>query len=376
MAPLTAVAAVLERFNEPLTLMEFEVPRAEPGALVVKIDAATVCGSDLHIWANHLGPTYTLPLPLVLGHEMVGEIVELGSGADLDSLGNSLRVGDRVVWANEACGHCYVCTIEREPRLCPARKFVGLTNAERPPHFVGAFAEYGYVFPGQQRLRVDEAVLSEWASAGSCALRTVINTVAAAGGIDFLDSVVIQGAGPLGLFSAAIVSTLNPKHLIVVGAPDDRLRVAEAWGATHTISIAEYPTAEARRDAIAAITGRGGPSVALEVSGAPGAVAEGVAMLRANGRYVLSGTLGGGPQPIDMSRVTTRGLHLTGSMSGDIDSYFKAMEFLGKFRDRFDWGLMLGNRYGLHQVTEALESMGSMREIKPVLDPRLTVRNA
>jgi len=101
-----------------------------------------------------------------------------------------------------------------------------------------------------------------------------------------------------------------------------------------------------------------------------------VAMLRANGRYVLSGTLGGGPQPIDMSRVTTRGLHLTGSMSGDIDSYFKAMEFLGKFRDRFDWGLMLGNRYGLHQVTEALESMGSMREIKPVLDPRLTVRNA
>lgn len=373
MAPQTAVAAVLERFNEPLALREFEIPVAAPGAIVVEIDVATVCGSDLHVWANHLGPTYTLPLPMVAGHEMVGAIVALGSGSDVDSLGNLLRVGDRVVWANEGCQRCYVCTIEREPRLCPSRKFVGLTSSVQPPHFTGAFAEYGYIFPGQQRLRVDDAVRSEWASAGSCALRSVINTVEAAGGIDFLDSVVVQGSGPLGLFATAIVATFNPKHLVVVGAPSERLRLAEAWGATHTVSIEEHPSGEARREVIGSITGLGGPSVVLEVSGAPGAVAEGVAMLRANGRYVLSGTIGGGPQPIDMSRVTTRGLHLRGSMSGDIDSYYKAMEFLLRFRGRFDWDLMLGNRYGLHQVADALESMRDLHEIKPVIDPKLTV---
>ena len=376
MAPQTALAAVLETFNEPLTLTEFAVPEPAPGAIVVKIDAATVCGSDLHIWSNHLGPTYTLPLPVVLGHEMVGEVVSLGSGSDIDSLGHALQLGDRIVGANEACQHCYVCTVERQPRLCPARKLVGLTSSAEPPHFVGAFAEYGYVFPGQQRLRVADTVRSEWASAGSCALRTVVNTVEAAGGIDFLDSVVIQGAGPLGLFATAIASTLSPRHLIVVGAPDQRLQVAQAWGATHTVSIEEHPTADARLEVIQSITGMGGPSVVVEVSGAPGAVAEGLAMLRPNGRYVLSGTLGGGPQPIDMSRVTTRGLHLTGSMSGDIDSYYKAMDFLSRFRSRFDWDLMLGASYGLHEVTAALTSMRDMREIKPVIDPRLTVRDA
>ncbi|GAC1345728.1 MAG: hypothetical protein NVSMB29_20030 [Candidatus Dormibacteria bacterium] len=251
---------------------------------------------------------------------------------------------------------------------------VGITDCSKPPHFVGAFAEYGYVFPDQGRLRVPDGVESAWASAGSCALRTVVNTVEAAGRIDYLDSVVVQGAGPLGLFATALVSMHAPRHLIVVGAPDDRLALATEWGATHTISVQEHPDPADRLDLVQTITGRGGPSVALEVSGAPGAVPEGIAMLRAHGRYVISGTLGGGDQSLDVARITARGLRVAGSMSGDVDSYFKALEFLDRHRDRFDWGAMLGNRYGLHQVTEALESMRAMREIKPVLDPTLTVR--
>ena len=368
----TGRAAVLEEFNEPLTLLEYPIPDPEAGALVAEIDVATVCGSDLHIWANHLGPTYSLPLPLVLGHEMVGRIVAIGPGAEVDSLGQPLAVGDRVVWANESCGRCLVCTVEKEPRLCLARHFVGLTSATAAPHFVGAFADYGYVFPGQGRVRVPDDVDSGWASAGSCALRTVVNTVEAAGRIDYMDSVVIQGSGPLGLFAAALVSTLSPRHTIVIGAPDDRLLLAKEWGATHTISIEQHPEPADRLAAVHNITGRGGPSVVLEVSGAPGAVAEGIAMLRPNGRYVMSGTIGGGVQPIDISRVTTRGLTITGSMSGDIDAYFKAMEFLSTHRERFDWNRMLGRRYGLHEVTDALGAMQRMEEIKPIIDPSIT----
>ena len=199
----------------------------------------------------------------------------------------------------------------------------------------------------------------------------MVNTVEAAGRIDYLDSVVIQGAGPLGLFAAAIVSTLNPRHLIVVGAPDDRLELAKEWGATHTVSIEKTPTAEERLSAIQDITGRGGASVALEVSGAHGAVAEGIAMLRPKGRYVMSGTIGGGTQPIDISRVTTRGLSIAGSMSGDIDSYFKALEFLSTHQNVFNWDRMLGRRYGLHQVTDALSAMRGMYEIKPIIDPSI-----
>ncbi|GAC1345731.1 MAG: hypothetical protein NVSMB29_20040 [Candidatus Dormibacteria bacterium] len=96
MTMTTGFAAVLERFSEPLVLRDFELPTPEPGALLTRINTATICGSDLHIWANELGSTYTLPLPVVLGHEMVGEITALGAGAEAGSIRQRLRVGERV----------------------------------------------------------------------------------------------------------------------------------------------------------------------------------------------------------------------------------------------------------------------------------------
>ncbi|HEY4452128.1 MAG TPA: zinc-binding dehydrogenase [Solirubrobacteraceae bacterium] len=368
----TGRAAVLEEYGARMEVREYPIPEPAPGAILVAIEVATVCGSDLHIWEGELGATYTVPMPLIIGHEMVGRVVRLGAGAELDSAGSPLAPGDRVVWANEPCRHCYMCTVERELTLCTNRRMAGLIDCSVAPHFTGAFAEYGYISPGSGRLRVPDEVESTWASAGSCALRTVINTVEAAGRVDFLDSVVVQGAGPLGLFTVALMSLHSPRHLIVVGAPDERLELARSWGATHSVSIEEYSDALARRDAIHTITGRGGPSVAIEVSGARGAAIEGVEMLRPHGRYVISGTVGGAAQEIDVARITTRGLRLTGSMSGDVDAYFKAMEFLARHRDRFDWDRMLGKRYGLHQVNDALDAMKRMEQIKPIVDPALT----
>lgn len=362
-------AAVLEHFNEPLVVQEFPVPAPTQGALLVKIELATVCGSDLHVWANHLGSTYSLPLPLVLGHEMVGEIVAIGEGADVDSLGEPLKLGDRVIWSNEGCGRCYECTVLHEQRLCTNRKLVGLTGSSSAPHFTGAFAEYGYITPGQGRVRVPDAVESGWASAASCALRTVINTVEAAGRIDYLDSVVVQGSGPLGLFATALVSTLGPQNLIVIGAPADRLKLAEEWGASATVSIEDFASTEERRERVLQLTGGRGASVVLELSGGRGAVAEAIDMLQPAGRLIISGTVGGDRQSIDASRITTRGLRVQGSMSGDIDSYYKALRFLEQHQGRFDWNRMLGKEYGLDEVTDALHAMQRMEEIKPVIVP-------
>jgi L-iditol 2-dehydrogenase len=367
----TGRAAVLGSFGAEFEVREFPVPEPAPGAIVVAIDVATVCGSDLHIWEGQLGSTYTVPMPLIIGHEMVGRVVSLGDGAERDSIGQQLSEGDRVVWANEPCRHCYTCTVEQELTLCPNRRLAGLLDCTVAPHFHGAFAEYGYISPGAGRLRVPDDVQSAWASAGSCALRTVINTVEAAGRIDFLDSVVVQGAGPLGLFATALLSLHSPRRLIVVGAPEERLELAREWGATDTVSIERHSDPVERRELIQQITGLGGPSVAIEVSGAPGAASEGVEMLRPHGRYVISGTVGGPRQEIDVARVTTRGLRITGSMSGDIDAYYKALEFLGRYRDRFDWDRMLGRRYGLGEVNQALDAMREMREIKPIVDPAL-----
>jgi threonine dehydrogenase-like Zn-dependent dehydrogenase len=299
---------------------------------------------------------------------MVGVVTAVGDGAGIDSVGEPIGVGDRVVWAHTACLHCHMCTVEREPTLCPNMHFAYLTSCEQPPYFTGGFAEYGYVLPGAGRLRVPDDVKSTWASAASCALRTVVRAVEAAGPIGFLDSVVVQGAGPVGLFATALLSTHSPRHLIVIGGPAERLAVAGEWGATHTISIDEHPDPADRLELVRSITGTG-PTVGFEMAGSRGAVGEGVDMVRPHARYVIVGTVAGGRQEIDVSRVTTRGLRIIGSMSGVIDSYYKAMEFLRGYEDRFDWDRMLGNHYALDELGEAFQSMKRQEEIKPVVVP-------
>src|SRR5665213_1305030 len=84
---------------------------------------------------------------VIIGHEMVGRVVKLGSGADTDSVGTKLRVGDRVVYTHTACGSCYYCTTARRPTLCSNRRAYMYENIDEPPHLLGGFAEYGYILP-------------------------------------------------------------------------------------------------------------------------------------------------------------------------------------------------------------------------------------
>lgn len=365
----TGLAAVVREYRKPMQVESYPVPEPEPGALVVAVDVATMCGSDVHGWDGAYEGVLPVELPLVLGHEVVGKVTAIGEGADVDSMGNPVRVGDRVVWTHEPCGHCWACTIDKQPTLCPHRKLGMLTSCDQPPHFNGTFGQYSYVWPKAGRLIVPDDVKSTWASAASCALRTMINAVEVAGRIDYLDSVVVQGAGPVGLFATAIIATHTPKQVIVIGAPDTRLEVARAYGATHTISIEEHPDAEDRLQIVQQLTAGRGASVGFEVSGAPGAVGQGVEMIAPNGTYVLVGTVSGAAQPVLAHRIVNRGLTLRGSFGGSIDSYFKALEFMRHTKDRFDWDLVVGSGYRLDQVTDAIEEMQANRDIKPVITP-------
>lgn len=372
MSARTGVASVVREYRRPLDLVEYPVPRPEPGALLVRVDVATMCGSDVHAWEGAYEGVLRVEPPLVLGHEVVGIVEEIGAGADRDSLGRPLSVGDRVVWAHEPCGRCRQCTVDRQPTLCPNRRIGMMESSARPPHFTGTFAEYSYVWPKSGRLRVPDDVKSEWASAASCALRTVVNAVERAGVIDYRHNVVIQGAGPVGLFLTAVVATHSPARIIVVGAPDARLEVARSFGADYTVSIEAYPDPQQRQEYITQLTEGRGPDVAFEASGGRNAVSEGTDMLAPNGRYVLIGSVGGPPQQIAVGRLVTRGLTVTGSFGGDIDSYHKALEFLRRNRSRFDFDLVLGDRYPLGQVTAALERMQAFDDIKPVIVPGMT----
>jgi L-iditol 2-dehydrogenase len=367
-ATATGRAAVLEEYGEAFELREYPRPVAAPGGLVVDIDVATVCGSDVHAWLGHLAGVLPVTPPLILGHEMAGIVTEIGAGADVDSVGQPLAVGDRVVWAHAPCGHCHECTVEHEPTLCATRYIGYLNDCSVAPHFTGTFADVGIVRPDAGRIRIPDGVESAWASAGSCALRTVVRALAVGGAVDWTDTIVVQGAGPLGLFATALLSLHQPRHLVVVGGPADRLELAREWGATATVEVDPAGDPAERIEEVRSITGRGA-SIAYELAGAPGVVTEGVQMMARNGRYVVMGTLGGRPQPVHVATVATRGLRIRGSMSGDIGDYHTAMGVLDRYQDRFDWGRMLGNEYGLDAIAEAMASMQRMDEIKPIVRP-------
>ncbi|MBI3799049.1 MAG: alcohol dehydrogenase catalytic domain-containing protein, partial [Deltaproteobacteria bacterium] len=103
--PRTSRAAILVDYNQPLEFRELAVPPLEPGAILVKVEAATICGTDVHVYHGKL--TQISQLPLVPGHEIVGRIVQLGAGREKDAADRPLHPGDRIVWAYPWCGQCY-----------------------------------------------------------------------------------------------------------------------------------------------------------------------------------------------------------------------------------------------------------------------------
>lgn len=365
--PKSARAAVMTAFGEPLEIRELPVAEPESGALTVKVLASTICGTDVHFWHGHGNAGWRLPV--VLGHEIVGSVAAIGSGADVDSLGQPLRVGDRVIWTHGPCGHCHNCTMLRHPEWCTnLRMGMGQPVGEHP-FLAGGFAEYSYVWPSSGRVKVPDVVEDGWAAAASCALRTVISAFERLGELDDRNTLVIQGAGPLGLFATAVASIRKPKRLVVVGGPAERLALAREWGADTVVDIASEATPEARRERVLEAVGPRGADVVMEMSGGRNAFAEGVELLGDGGRYMVVGTIGGGNQSVNAPLVVMKALTILSNKSAFTGSFAAAVEFMARHRDRFDWGRMLGNEYPLERTTEALERMERFEEIKAVIRP-------
>ena len=365
--PSTARAAVLTAFGQPLEIRELAVGKPEPAALTVRVLASTICGTDVHFWRGEGNSHWRLPV--VLGHEIVGEVAAIGAGAEVDSLGEPLAIGDRVVWTHGPCGHCHNCTVAKHPEWCSNIKMGHSHPISEPPFMGGTFAEYSYVWPSSGRVKVPDGVADGWACAASCVLRTVISAFETLGAIDERHTVVIQGAGPLGLFATAIASLKQPRRLVVVGAPAERLELATEWGADEVVDITVDRTPEERRRRVRDAVGARGADVALELSGGRGAFAEGIELLGDGGRYMVVGTIGGGSQEVNAPMIVWKALTIFSNKSAFTDSYAAAIQFLARHRDRFDWNRMLSRTYPLERTTEALESMERFAEIKAVIRP-------
>jgi D-arabinose 1-dehydrogenase-like Zn-dependent alcohol dehydrogenase len=134
--------------DKKFEIREYPVPDPEPGAVLIKVSLANVCGSDMHYWKGEQDyAKMGRPLPLNTGHEHMGTVYKLGAGITTDTAGQPLKEGDRVVYRYfNPCGHCKMC-LKRNFMSCPTRQANWLVSCEQWPYFQGGYGQYFYLRP-------------------------------------------------------------------------------------------------------------------------------------------------------------------------------------------------------------------------------------
>src|SRR3954454_9427578 len=234
-----AVVMVGERFE----LREYPVPEPAPGTVLLRQELSGICGTDVHNWKHQ-----RLDGEIGLGHENVGIVEAVGAGVSSDYLGRSLAVGDRVVFAPGTPGGAY-----------------GFQRADEEPPFRGGFADYIYLWHPETLILktgmpADVAVLPEPFSVG-------VHGVSRSG-LQFGDTVVIQGTGALGLMTLVAARSRGAGRIVVVGGPSGRLELARRLGADHGIDISEVSDPAERTRMVLAETANGdGADAVFECAG-------------------------------------------------------------------------------------------------------------
>ncbi|MFS0911581.1 zinc-binding dehydrogenase [Microbacterium sp. 179-I 3D2 NHS] len=361
----TTRAAVLTEHGSPLTLQDLPLPsEIEPGAALVRIACTTLCGTDIEIWEGRM--TFPGMLPMVLGHEMVGEVVALGPGT-ADALGRPLSIGDRIGWSESICGQCHGCVILREPVACERRGYGFLQRADAPPFATAGLSEYAYVTPGAAKLLLPPSVKDTWASMAGCAAKTVLRAFERGGRIRPGETVVVQGAGALGIFATAVARVAGAGRVITVGAPASRLALAARFGADAVVDFRDGPVIEQ----VAELTGGRGADHVFDFAGAPSVGPDAVGMAAQRGTVVIVGSTGPAGDGFPLSTIMGKELTVTGSLNGDISDYARSIDFFSAFADRFPWDDLFSAPVGLADASTKIARMHHLDEVKAVIDPRL-----
>lgn len=345
-------AAVFLGPGKPFELREYPVPDPQPGAAVVKIRLSNVCGSDLHQWRGDGGSNMP-PGGRVMGHEMTGEVARLGTGVSTDSMGEPLREGDRVVYTYfYPCRRCPECTSGRFSR-CTHRSDHYRESADTWPHLNGGFADYYYLRPNHFVFKVPDELPDELVSPANCALSQVIHSFQEAG-LSLGDTVVVQGAGGLGLYAIAVARDMGADQVIAIDALPQRLELAQQFGADEVVSLGDYPKAEDRVQRVRELTRGHGADLVLEVVGMPGVIPEGIDMVRSGGSYVDVGIIS--PQfkvelfPVKLVRGNIRYI---GVNHYEPIALARALRFLQRNRARFPFDRLVSHRFPLERIDEA-----------------------
>ncbi len=288
----TMRAVVKTRSGAGAELLEVPVPRIEPDEVLIKVNATSICGTDVHIYQwNEWSQTRIKNLPQVLGHELAGEIVEVGSSV------RALKPGDFVsAETHIPCMRCVQC-MTGQMHICSNLKILGVDRD-------GCFAEYIAV-PSIVVWKNDPAIPAEIAAAqeplGNAVYATLVEPVTAR-------TVLIFGDGPTGLFAAGVARASGAAHVILVGVNEARMEIARKMGADVVLDARNDKV----RETVLDLTNGVGTDVVLDMVGLQSVLDLGLALVRKGGRYSAFG-LPDGRLSIDLNNgVIFKGLRLYG----------------------------------------------------------------
>lgn len=316
-----------------VTLMEIDAPGIEKDEVLIEVKAAAICGTDIHFYHwDAAAENFPVRMPLILGHEYSGDIIEVGSDV------RGISPGDRVsIETHVPCGNCYACGLGNGHN-CQHMELIGIT-------YPGAFARYAkapakVTFPLPTGVTYEEGSLFEPAGV---AMRGIDEARIAPG-----DIVVIVGCGPIGLVAVQMALAVGAAQVIAIDVKDFRLEMARRAGA-RTLN----PLRDNIREQLGEISGRkGGADVVLEISGAPEAFDYLFDILRPEGRVV---TIGHVSRPISVNvskQINMKGVTLKGVFGRRIWETWEHLSSLvaGK---RIDLSRVITHRFPLEAYQDA-----------------------
>jgi threonine 3-dehydrogenase len=213
-------ALVKSEAKPGIWMKDIDVPKVGPNDVLIKIGKTAICGTDMHIYNWDAWAQKTIPVPMAVGHEYFGRIVDMGSEV------RGFAVGDRVSGEGHiTCGFCRNCRAGRR-HLCRNTQGVGVN---RP----GAFADY-LVIPAENAFPIPDDIPDEIASI----LDPFGNAAHTALSFDLVgEDVLITGAGPIGIMAAAICRHVGARHIVITDVNDYRLKLAMRLGASRAVNV-------------------------------------------------------------------------------------------------------------------------------------------
>ena len=359
---VTAAGVQIFHGDDGLAWEQHPLPNSlTAGQVLVQIDLATICGSDLHTLEGRRPAT----TPVILGHEAVGRVVEMGPPLIGRSQRPPLSLGDRITWSiADSCGNCRFCNDHALPEKCDNLFKYGHAPLNDGSGLNGCYSTHILLRPGTHIVKIPECLSDALAAPVNCALATVFNAMAHLP--ENARRVLVQGAGLLGLYACAALRERGVELVLCVDIEPSRLALIERFGAVPIDGTQGNDSVIAQ---IEAQTPEGMDAV-IEVAGDPRLVPVGIRLLRAGGHYVFVGMVH--PQSaleltgeqIVRKCLTLRGVHNYAPQHLDL-----AVSFLQRTYRRYPYEELVSEPLPLQRLYEAIELARSRRFARVAVCP-------